>query len=100
MLMNPDHRHRPDSGNRTKSRAKWAFIGFAAIAAYFLITEHQAHLSGWLASYWSMYVRLARREECEVAAEFGEEYARYAARTPAFLPRLGALLTRARDNSS
>jgi len=36
-----------------------------------------------------MYVHLARREEREVAAEFGDEYARYAARTPAFLPRLG-----------
>ncbi|MDO9371554.1 MAG: isoprenylcysteine carboxylmethyltransferase family protein [Gammaproteobacteria bacterium] len=37
-----------------------------------------------------MYVRLARREEQEVRAEFGEQYARYAAETPAFLPRLGA----------
>jgi protein-S-isoprenylcysteine O-methyltransferase Ste14 len=36
----------------------------------------------------AMYVRLARREEHEVREEFGEEYARYAARTPAFLPRL------------
>lgn len=34
-----------------------------------------------------MYVRLARREEREVLAEFGEEYARYAAKTPAFFPR-------------
>ena len=34
-----------------------------------------------------MYVRLARREEREVAAEFGPEYQRYAARTPAFIPR-------------
>ena len=34
-----------------------------------------------------MYVRLARREEREVAAEFGPEYKRYAARTPAFIPR-------------
>ena len=33
-----------------------------------------------------MYVRLARREEREVAAEFGHEYARYAAVTPGFLP--------------
>ena len=39
----------------------------------------------------TMYVRLARREEREVAAEFGEEYRRYAAVTPAFLPRFGAL---------
>ncbi len=34
-----------------------------------------------------MYVRLARREETEVRAEFGDEYARYAANTPAFIPR-------------
>ena len=33
-----------------------------------------------------MYLRLARREEAEVTAEFGEPYRRYAARTPAFMP--------------
>ena len=36
----------------------------------------------------TMYVRLALREEQEVRAEFGEAYARYAERTPAFFPRL------------
>lgn len=36
----------------------------------------------------STYVRLARREEAPVRARFGAEYAAYAARTPAFLPRL------------
>lgn len=35
----------------------------------------------------TMYVRLARREEKEVAEEFGDQYRRYAAGTPAFLPR-------------
>jgi protein-S-isoprenylcysteine O-methyltransferase Ste14 len=45
-----------------------------------------------------MYVRLARREEREVAAEFGEEYLRYSKRTPAFFPRLGALFTRTQGN--
>lgn len=35
-----------------------------------------------------MYVRLAHREEREVSAEFGDVYARYAAATPGFLPRL------------
>jgi len=34
-----------------------------------------------------MYVRLARREEQEVEREFGKAYARYRARTPAFIPR-------------
>lgn len=35
-----------------------------------------------------MYSRLARREEKESLAQFGEVYANYAAQTPAFLPRL------------
>lgn len=35
-----------------------------------------------------MYVRLARREEAEVAAVFGEIYRRYARVTPGWLPRL------------
>ena len=35
-----------------------------------------------------MYVRLARREEREVLAEFGETYRVYMRTTPAFLPRL------------
>lgn len=35
-----------------------------------------------------MYVRLARFEERTVRAEFGDAYDRYAARTPAFVPRL------------
>ena len=35
----------------------------------------------------TMYVRLARREEREVQAAFGEAYRRYAATTPAFVPR-------------
>lgn len=34
-----------------------------------------------------MYVRLARREEREVREELGEQYVRYAAQTPAFIPR-------------
>ena len=38
----------------------------------------------------AMYIRLARTEEREVSAEFGDAYARYAADTPAFFPRFGA----------
>ena len=39
------------------------------------------------------YVRLARREEREARATFGERYARYAAGTPAFVPHLGRRVT-------
>ena len=35
----------------------------------------------------TMYVKLARREEREVLAEFGEKYRRYMNSTPAFFPR-------------
>jgi protein-S-isoprenylcysteine O-methyltransferase Ste14 len=37
-----------------------------------------------------MYVRLARIEEQEVRSTFGDAYERYAARTPAWVPRLSA----------
>ena len=36
-----------------------------------------------------MYVRLARTEEKEAYAAFGEEYSEYADRVPAFFPRFG-----------
>ena len=38
-----------------------------------------------------MYVRLARKEENEGVAAFGDAYRRYAERVPAFIPRLGRL---------
>lgn len=38
-----------------------------------------------------MYVRLAHREEREVLAEFGREYADYMRATPAFFPRISNL---------
>jgi protein-S-isoprenylcysteine O-methyltransferase Ste14 len=40
-----------------------------------------------------VYVGLARREEQEALEEFGEEYARYSASTPGFVPRLPSLRT-------
>jgi methanethiol S-methyltransferase len=41
-----------------------------------------------------MYVRLARSEEREAEAEFGETYRAYARRVPAFLPRLSSTRVR------
>jgi len=57
--MNHEHRHEPDNGKKTKPSMKWVFVGFALIAAYFLITEHRAHLSGWLSSYGIWLLLLA-----------------------------------------
>jgi protein-S-isoprenylcysteine O-methyltransferase Ste14 len=47
-----------------------------------------------------MYVRLARHEEGEVRADFGDAYDRYAAKTPAWIPHLSELWRSGKENSS
>lgn len=42
-----------------KSRAKWVFIGFALVAAYFLLAEHKAHVTTWIAQYGIFLLLLA-----------------------------------------
>jgi len=40
-----------ETGGRTpwwRSRGGIAFVGFLAIAGFFLLTEHRAHLFGWV----------------------------------------------------
>lgn len=44
-----NHDHSDERGaNRERSISRWIFVAFAAIAAYYLITEHRAHLYGIL----------------------------------------------------
>src|SRR5574338_271246 len=43
----PPPPHEPERGN-AGSRTKWAFLGFATIAAFFLFSEHRAHFLGIL----------------------------------------------------
>ena len=66
------------------------YIGFVLIMLGFLLQWPTLITLALFPILVTMYVRLARREEREAAATFGEEYARYAARTPAFFPRPGA----------
>ena len=54
-IMDHDHsqhrreeRNGPPSGGGWDRKTKWAWIGFAVIAAFFLLTEHRAHLLGAL----------------------------------------------------
>ena len=46
--MDHNHGHDPEKDRKADSKIKWVCIGFFAVAAYFLILEHQAHLSGLL----------------------------------------------------
>lgn len=63
------------------------YVGFVLIMLGFLAQWPTLLTLGMFPILVTMYVRLARREEREAAAEFGEEYVRYAATTPAFFPR-------------
>jgi protein-S-isoprenylcysteine O-methyltransferase Ste14 len=66
------------------------YVAFVLIMFGFLLQWPTLVTLGMFPILVYMYVRLARREERDVAAEFGEEYARYAAKTPAFFPRIRA----------
>jgi hypothetical protein len=43
-----DHQSSPNGPSFWRSRSGWAFLGFAAIAGFFLFTEHRAHVLGAL----------------------------------------------------
>lgn len=70
------------------------YLGFVIIMSGFLLQWPTLVTLAMFPILLAMYARLARREEREVAAEFGEVYASYAKRTPAFIPRLSTLFAR------
>ena len=65
------------------------YVGFVMIMLGFLLQWPTLVTLIMFPILVTMYVRLARQEERDAVAEFGDQYARYAGRTPAFLPRLG-----------
>ena len=64
------------------------YVGFIIIMLGFLIQWPTLTTLIMFPILVTMYVRLARREEREALAEFGDTYASYVAQTPAFFPRL------------
>lgn len=63
------------------------YVGFILIMLGFLMQWPTLITLAMFPILVVMYVLLARREEREALAEFGDEYCRYAARTPGFFPR-------------
>ena len=68
------------------------YVGFVLIMLGFLVQWPTLLTLGMFPILVTMYVRLARGEERQAQAEFGEAYARYAAVTPAFFPRLATVV--------
>lgn len=65
------------------------YVGFVLIMFGFLLQWPTLVTAVMFPILVTMYVLLAKREERESYADFGDEYRRYAGRTPAFLPRFG-----------
>lgn len=63
------------------------YVGFVTIMLGFLLQWPTLLTLAMFPVMALIYARLARREEQDMRAEFGEAYARYAAETPAFIPR-------------
>jgi protein-S-isoprenylcysteine O-methyltransferase Ste14 len=66
------------------------YVGFIAVMLGFLLQWPTLITLIMFPILVYMYTRLARREEREVIAEFGDQYIRYASGMPAFFPRLGS----------
>jgi protein-S-isoprenylcysteine O-methyltransferase Ste14 len=69
------------------------YVAFVLIMFGFLVQWPTLLTLGMFPVLVFMYLRLAAREEREARAGFGAAYERYAARTPAFIPRFGAART-------
>lgn len=63
------------------------YVGFVLIMTGFLLQWPTLITLVMFPVLVYMYLRLARREEQDAIAEFGEEYRHYAAKTPAFWPK-------------
>jgi len=64
------------------------YAGFALVMIGFFLQWPTLVTALMLPVLLIMYGRLARQEEREADAQFGDAYRRYAARVPAFIPRL------------
>lgn len=86
--------HRAQQENRLATTGLYArmrhpqYVGFILIMFGFLLQWPTILTLIMFPILLVIYLRLAKREEAQVIHEFGDEYRRYRARTPAFIPRL------------
>ena len=70
------------------------YVGFILVMLGFLVQWPTLLTLAMFPILVFMYVKLARAEERETLASFGDAYRDYAAKVPAFIPRVGRLLGR------
>ncbi len=75
------------------------YVGFVLVMFGFLLQWPTLLTLAMFPVLVVMYYRLARSEESEVLAEFGQEYERYMRKVPAFFPALGTASRRERPGN-
>ena len=73
------------------------YVGFVLIMTGFLLQWPTLVTLAMFPILVFMYARLARREEADMLAQFGEEYRAYLKQVPAYIPRLGQSAANARS---
>jgi protein-S-isoprenylcysteine O-methyltransferase Ste14 len=91
VLYKAQRQHRLAEGGPYARVRHPQYVGFILIMLGFLLQWPTLITLVMFPILVTMYVMLARREEREALAEFGDQYHRYMARTPAFIPRVGEL---------
>jgi protein-S-isoprenylcysteine O-methyltransferase Ste14 len=69
------------------------YVGFILVMFGFLLQWPTLLTLAMFPVLTVMYVKLAKSEERDVIAEFGDAYTAYAANTPAFIPKLGRVFS-------
>ena len=75
------------------------YVGFILVMFGFLLQWPTILTLAMFPVLTLMYVKLARTEEHDSIAEFGEAYAKYAAEVPGFVPRLSRIFGEASNRS-
>jgi protein-S-isoprenylcysteine O-methyltransferase Ste14 len=94
VLYEAQRAHRPATTGAYAYVRHPQYVGFILIMLGFLLQWPTLPTLVMFPILVVMYVRLARREEREALAAFGEAYAPYAANTPAFFPRVGRAVSK------
>ena len=68
------------------------YVGFILVMFGFLLQWPTILTLAMFPVLTVMYVKLARTEEQDARSEFGDAYARYAAKVPGFIPRLSRIV--------
>jgi protein-S-isoprenylcysteine O-methyltransferase Ste14 len=89
VLVQAQKEHRLATGGAYARIRHPQCVGFVSIMFGFLLQWPTILTLLLFPLLVAMYAHLARKEEGDMLAEFGDEYAAYAARTPRFIPALG-----------